>query len=300
LLNFRDITIEDKGLFDKHFELFRPQESEMNFTNLFMWREYYKYRYTEISDLLCGVASPHDLQPFAFMPVGEINAEAFFKAVRKLKEYFNLNGWQLTFRKITESELVYFKDIIINPNEDIVLDRDDCDYVYNTEDLATLKGKKYDGKRNHINKFKKNHEFEYFTLTREHMEDCYRIMEAWCAERNCEEHLRLFCEKIANIELMSNYEILKCKGAVIKVDGEFEAFTIGEMLNKDTAVIHIEKANSKIDGLYQVINQLFCTNEWKDLKYINREQDLGIEGLRKSKLSYHPVEIVNKYVVTIR
>ena len=98
---------------------------------------------------------------------------------------------------------------------------------------------------------------------------------------------------------MNNFEKLDCKGALIKVDGRYEAYTIGEALNSDTAVIHIEKANSQIQGLYAFINQQFCEREWEHMKYINREEDLGIEGLRKAKLSYNPVSFVNKYSVFI-
>jgi hypothetical protein len=160
-----------------------------------------------------------------------------------------------------------------------------------------LKGKKYDGKRNHINKFKKLYEYEYIPLKEEHLDECCRITEAWCSERSCDEHKGLYCEKLANFELIKNFRALGCKGALIKVNGRFEAFTIGEMLNSDTAVIHIEKANGSINGLYTYINQQFCLNQWHDAKYINREQDLGSEGLRKAKLSYKPVNFIDKYSI---
>ena len=104
-------------------------------------------------------------------------------------------------------------------------------------------------------------------------------------------------EKKANIELLNNYEALGCHGCLIKVNGSFEAYSIGEMLNKDTAVIHIEKANTKIKGLYQFINQQFCEKQWANALYINREQDMGVEGLRKAKLSYNPVELIEKNVI---
>ena len=95
-------------------------------------------------------------------------------------------------------------------------------------------------------------------------------------------------------------DTLEFKGGVIEIDGKVEAFALGEQLNPQTAVIHVEKANPQFDGLYQLINQEFCTHEWESVDYINREQDCGEEGLRKAKLSYHPHHLVNKYTVQLK
>jgi hypothetical protein len=122
-------------------------------------------------------------------------------------------------------------------------------------------------------------------------------MQEWCEEKDCDCQEGEYCEREANLELLKNFKTLGCKGALIKVDGAFEAFTVGEMLNKDTAVIHIEKAKDSIDGLYTLINQQFAQREWSQTTYINREQDLGLEGMRRSKLSYHPVRLIEKYTV---
>jgi hypothetical protein len=110
----------------------------------------------------------------------------------------------------------------------------------------------------------------------------------------------LLGEERAIYEALHNMDNLDFKGGVIHINGKVEAFALGEQLNPQTAVIHIEKANPAFDGLYQLINQEFCAHEWKDIPYINREQDLGEEGLRKAKLSYHPHHLVNKYIVTLK
>ena len=122
-------------------------------------------------------------------------------------------------------------------------------------------------------------------------------MEEWCKSRDCDCKDGEYCERFANMELLENIEYLGCKGALLKVDGRFEAFTVGEMMNNETAVIHIEKAGTAIDGLYTVINQQFCARQWSNAIYVNREQDLGLEGLRKAKLSYNPVRILDKYMM---
>jgi len=297
-MNFKEITINDKLLFDRYLSLHNPQISELTFTNLFMWRELYKFRYIEIEDLLCIIATPADSQPYALMPIGNVNSINFGKVLFSLKNYFAENGWKLQFRKITESELGYFKNYV-SSDEDIRLDRDNSDYLYLTEELITLKGKKFHAKKNHINKFKKTYQYEYVTLDSGLIDECLRIMEEWCADKDCDCKRGGYCERYANMELLNNYDILGCKGALIKVNGRFEAFTVGEMLNNDTAVIHIEKAKADINGLYTFINQQFCENEWKYATYINREQDLGIEGLRKAKLSYNPVKIIDKYTIDL-
>jgi len=199
---------------------------------------------------------------------------------------------------VAEEDLIYFKDFV-SSDEGIVFDRNNSDYIYLTEDLINLRGKKFHSKKNHINKFKKLYEYEYVRLDGGFVDECLRIMEEWCAAKGCDCRKEGYCEKLANIELLNNYGDLGCKGALIKVNGRFEAFTVGEMLNMDTAVIHIEKANSQIDGLYAFVNQQFCEKEWGDTTYINREQDLGVEGLRKAKLSYNPVKMVNKYTIHV-
>lgn len=297
-MDFSEITLNSKTLFDQYIIKHHPEISELTFTNFFAWRYYYKFRYAIISDLLCIISVPGNGEPFAMMPIGEVNEDKFAAALEGLKEYFGKKGWKLVFRKITEDELVFFRGRI--PSEtSVVYDRDNSDYLYNTVDLIGLRGKKYDGKRNHINRFKKLHTYEYVSLECALLDECSRIMEQWCEAKNCSCQSGDYCERQANMELLRNYRTLGCKGALIKVDGVFEAFTVGEMLNEDTAVIHIEKAKNSIDGLFTLVNQQFAEREWGGTTYINREQDLGMEGMRKAKLSYQPIKLVDKYSVYI-
>ncbi|MGE5612810.1 MAG: DUF2156 domain-containing protein [Bacillota bacterium] len=295
-MEFSEITLGSKAEFKHYIGLHKPQISELTFTNFFAWRYFYKFRYSVIAGLLCVISVPNRGEPFAMMPLGEVNEENFSEAYSKLKEYFNKKGWRLTFKRITAQELEFFKKRVAS-EASIVYDRDNSDYLYKTEDLIKLQGKKYDGKRNHISKFKKLYTYEYVPLDSTLLDECARIMEQWCAEKNCECTDGDYCERMANLELLENFEALDYKGALIKVDGVYEAFTAGEILNEDTAVIHVEKAGSSIRGLYAFINQQFAEKEWPGTTYINREQDLGLEGMRKAKLSYHPVRLVDKYTV---
>ena len=298
-MDFTDITISDKGLFDRYFREYNPQASELTFTNIFMWRRYYGYRYVEADGFLCIVSVPEEGEPFALVPVGKYRGDAFSNVVFSLDGYFRSKGWGLQFRRVAGTDLEYFAkcpglEIDAQP------DRDNSDYVYLVEDLAGLPGKKYDGKRNHIRRFEKTYSYEYLELKQEHLNECERVLDDWYSMRGCRHQRKLCCEKIANLELLIHYEKLGCSGAIVRVNGRCEAFTIGERLNADTAVIHVEKADSRINGLYAFINRQFCKSSWNGFTFVNREQDLGIEGLRKAKLSYHPVKMVDKYTVRVK
>lgn len=294
MLEFTEISMKDKELFDQYIAKFDNNASELNFTNLFMWRHLYGFRYAIDEGHIVVVSVPKKGLPFAFIPLGSLDINSFESLTIKLIEYFDSKGFEFMYKRIEEDkvELIKgFKTLKFTFEED----RDNSDYVYLSSDLINLKGKKYDGKRNHINKFLKSYSHEYVEITLDKIDDCKTILEKWCSERSCDEHSDFSCEKKANFELLNNYEALNLKGAMIYVDGVPEAFTVGEQINSNTAVIHIEKANSKINGLYTYINQQFCKNTWSDLEFINREQDLGIEGLRKAKLSYNPAKLINKY-----
>ncbi len=294
----KEISINDKDCFDKYFKTADVLASELTFTNLFMWKEHYKIRYGIINHFLCIMSVKDGLNPFCFFPVGDYNrAEELKKTIETLKEYFDSEGWELIFSRVTKQQEEILDNIGIEYNA--IEDRDNADYVYTVKSLSTLSGKKLDGKRNHINKFKKLYSYEYEEMLPENIQECKNIVEKWYRQRVKSGDESLSHERIATLELLDNYGILGLKGGLIRVDGKAEAFTVGEQLNKNTAVIHVEKANAEIHGLYAVINQQFINNQWLHLEYVNREQDMGIAGLRKAKLSYNPDHLVEKYTIKV-
>lgn len=296
-LKISEISIYDKKCFDDYFKMIDLQLSELNFTNFFMWRDYYKIRYIIINNFLC-IISVMESKPFCFFPIGDYNNGKELKsAIYMIKEYFFEMGWEFRFSRVSAQQISVLEslDMKFNVNED----RGDFDYIYSVKSLSTLAGKKLDGKRNHINRFKKQHTFEYEDISDENISDCKEIIQKWCIQRNYLEHSSLISERKANLDLLDNFNFLGVKGAIIRVDGEPEALTIGEKLNKNTVVIHLEKANAEINGLYPLINQQFLVNQWSDMEYVNREQDLGIEGLRRAKLSYNPISFVEKFTVEL-
>lgn len=163
----------------------------------------------------------------------------------------------------------------------------------------TLKGRHFHAKRNYLNYFTSQYDFEYVTVKSDMMEECLRVYRDWLDEKTVIEPYALD-EMEAIKTIVENMDALGVRGGGIRIGGRLAAFSLGERMRRDTALIHIEKADGDIRGLFTAINQQFVEHEWQDSLYINREEDMGLEGLRKAKLSYHPVRMVEKYEVRIK
>ena len=189
----------------------------------------------------------------------------------------------------------------IGKGDEIEYDRDISEYIYDREKLATLSGKKLHGKRNHINRFKENHEWSYEPLSDENQLEVLAMLMEWklqnCDPEDIEKHDEICVSKNSVI----NYRELGLVGGVLRAEGKIVGFSIGERAsNEDTFIVHIEKAFADIQGAYPMINQQFVIHEMENFKYVNREDDVGEEGLRKSKLSYRPVFMVDKGVLRLK
>ncbi|NCD08005.1 MAG: DUF2156 domain-containing protein [Negativicutes bacterium] len=270
------------------------QGSECTFTNLFIWRKCYGICWTISHDCLIVKVTRKDTT-FVLPPFGA-NEENWPKVLEESKEIFAGNPVEI--RGIYEENLPVLQSILPQ-TASIVEDRDNWDYVYLREGLASLAGRKYHSKKNHANAFRKEHpDYEFKIITKDDVPECIAFADLWC-EMKGQNAEGLRCEFCALEQALNNCETLNIRAALIRVDGEIQAFTIGEKINHDMAVIHFEKANPNIRGLYAVINQDFCAKVWSDVTYINREEDMGIEGLRKAKESYQPVFMVKKYTAII-
>ena len=173
------------------------------------------------------------------------------------------------------------------------------DYVYSVEALGTLAGSKYHGKRNHIARFKDNEAWRYEPLTKENALACKHMSDHWYHAQLNLGNVSVYKEKPGLNYMLDHFEELGLKGGVLFVGDEVVAFTIGEPMSEDTFHVHIEKAYSEVQGAYPMINQQFVLHEMQDFKYINREEDDGVEGLRRAKESYRPVEMIKKYVAVL-
>ncbi len=292
--HFKPVDLHHREIIQDYLTAYQPQTSEWTFTNLFMWRRRHQYYWSIYKEWLLVVSLVPDAEPYGMPPVGPPSR---LEATRTLLQWFQETHGIAGRIERSDQRLI---DELQNP-PDLAFEatRDHFDYVYRSEDLIRLAGRRYHAKRNHLNKLNRAYRFVYEPLAPTHIDDCLELAEKWCQWRRCDEDLNLVGEWDATREALRHFEALAMQGAVILLNQRVEAFALGELLNPQTAVVHVEKANPEIPGMYTLINQQFCEHHWSEVPYINREQDLGEPGLRKAKLSYYPERLVEKYRVRL-
>lgn len=298
----KEIKLEDKALFNSYFHKYPPQTSEFTFTNLYMWRNFYGFNFMEWREHLLLFsrnifeakkipASGNKKALYFFLPIGPNPAEIIVSLFEDLKD--------VEFYRVPEriSENIRNHNKFSSLDIDIMEDRDNWDYVYEAENLRNLPGNRYRQNRRWLNKFLENYDYEFKILTEKEVELCKKLQLEWCVLRECEDDEGLKEEELAIYDALDNYLALGYQGALICVDDKCVAYTFGEMLNQETMVIHVEKAHMDYEGAYQAINNLFLKNSFKNVIYVNREQDLGVPGLRRAKESYKPIKMVKKSII---
>lgn len=298
-MDFKDITIDSKKELQPYFEMVDYEACEYCFTTLFMWQHVYKTGYY-IGEDFAVIVGEYEGDSFSILPLAK--RDKLPKVIDFVIEYFKKVNKKIYLRGITEEvKEILEKDY---PSKfEYIEERDLFDYIYDAESLRTLAGRKNVKKRNHINSFLKEYEgrYEYKLLGKENFDECLELIQEWTSNKEDNDNLDegIDDELLGIKKLFSNYDLVKdtLKIGGIFIDNKLEAFTMGELLNPNMALIHIEKANPNIRGLYPYINQYFLINEFNDVEFVNREEDLGIPGLRKAKLSYHPCRFVEKYTV---
>ena len=296
---FKDIDIESREILNPYCDLVDYEACEYCFNTLYMWQHLYKTGYY-IGDGFAVIVAEYEGNTFSILPLAK--KEDMPRVIKFVIDYFEKEQKKIYFRGITKEVVDYLKENY--PDKfDYTEERDLFDYVYDGDSMRELKGRKNVKKRNHINYFLKEYEgrFEYRLLDENDFDACLKLVEEWTSnkEENGQVDEEMEEELIGIKKLFNSFPVIKdkLKIAGIFIDGKLEAFTMGEYLNPNMALIHIEKANPSIRGLYPYINQQFLVNEFSDVEFVNREEDLGIEGLRKAKLSYHPCKFVEKYTV---
>jgi len=289
--DFKPIEILDKPMFDEFLRKDPPEISELTFTNLLIWRHHYQPTWLERHGCILIIFRTQKGSPFGVCPFGPGDKKG---ALDVLCAELAKQARDVRICRVGEEFVTHHVDPAKYHAE---FDRDNSDYLYLAKDLINLPGNKYHRKKNHLNQFIKKYAFEYRSLDPEWVNRVLGMQEAWCRIRECVEKPDLLAEDFAVREALTHFESLGYQGGIILINSEVQAFSLGEPLNEDTAVIHIEKANPDIPGLYAAINQRFCLNAWSNMTYINREQDMGVEGLRKAKESYSPHHMVNKYIL---
>lgn len=222
---------------------------------------------------------------------------------------WNLIDWQDRFDGQADSsmdlirvpqKLAEFWSTAMGDEAKVVEDRGHWDYLYTVTDLIDLRGNRYHKKKNLLNQFSKNYDYTYLDFGPELIEQALGMQEDWCTWRDCESSEVLSAENKAIARILRDWQHFNgIRGGAILADGVMVAYTVAERLTRDSIVIHFEKGDTQYKGIYQAINQMFLANSAPDFALVNREQDLNDEGLRKAKLSYHPVDFISKYRVTL-
>lgn len=281
----KPVSLEDRPILKEHLERAALGPCEMSFANIFIWRGSEHPRWTLLNGNLCVLVEPDFEPPYVLPPVGGADLERTVEACLTLAPRLSRVP-----EDMARSLAATFR---------VEEDPGNFDYLYRVEDLAGLKGKRYDGKRNRVRKFESTFAHEYHPLTPAEVPGCVRLLEDWFEEkRNGDPYMQ--AEKLAIYEALEAFEPLGVKGGVVKVGGRVEAFTLGDRLTADTAVIPIEIANPGLVGLAQWINREFVRREWPGFAFVNREQDMGVPGLRQAKSSYYPHRLLKKFNVTRR
>ncbi len=282
----RQLEIGDRPLVEAYLRRYPPEVSELTFTNLFVWRNSRPIFLAEVEDSLvflvnAGKNSNGEKLVFA-PPLGEASPLTIANALDT-----NVVG----FVRIPEKTANVFREA----NLAVVPDEDNSDYVFRITDLAELPGRRYHKKRNLIKQCHAAYECEYESMTPELIAECSDMQDRWCQARQCRHDPGLCSEFVAIREMFEHFEELELIGGAIRIDGAIQAYAVGEELGPKTAVCHFEKSMSGFRGLGQLINQWFAKYGLQGFEYENREQDLGIPGLRQAKRSYYPHHMVNKF-----
>ena len=295
-IEFKKVELEHRALISGFFHKYCSRSCERSFVNVYLWSRYYPVTFGIVESALVFKNESETRLAFAF-PAGETGNVK--RALELLENYSHEGGCPFCPYNITESNFALLEEWYPGRFQ-IKYDEDLADYVYETEKLASLSGKKLHAKRNHINKFKAVYEgrWSYEPMSSDNVEECFQMALIWRQENDCEEEEEKLAEICVALNSLRLFEELELTGGVLRVDGEVVAFAIGEPLCGDTFVVHIEKALSRVPEAYAMINQQFVCHSCMDYRYVNREEDTGAEGLRQAKRSYRPAFMVEKGFVT--
>lgn len=287
-LRFYDITLADREEY-LSYPCDGPN-SKFSFAQGYMWKQTYRLQFCrDIPDAMLFLSQQEGQSPQFVSPL--LKPDADIKVcMEAMRAYAEENGF--TFRMGYVCPTVKERIEAECPQEyRFTLRREDSEYVYRTQALSTLAGKQLHQKRNHVNAFMRKYHYTFRPYRKEDFEACMALQCSWAAEKDADDSA---AETEAIRLALSHYDELKLRAGVIELDGAIRAFSIGEKI-ADFAVILIEKADISYNGLFQVINRDTVANLFSDTVLINRCEDMGIEGLRKAKLSYHPFLLLDKY-----
>ena len=289
--DFKPVTLEDKNTFDQIYKKYPPIHSDNVFTTIISWMHYSNYHFTIFENTLI-IYSKIDGQIRFRPPVGKQKKEIFDQVIKlsqKQNSDYPFGVIDLETKKWLEKN---YEKLIFEEH------RDYFDYVYLSSDLAELSGSAYNKIRNRLNKFKHSYNYSTELISEENLNEVNKFLDRWCLWRNCGSDPLLENERKAILYSMSHFFDLGLSSLIIRLDNDIEAIAVYEDMSPGTAIVHYEKGSPDFDGIYKAINQETAKILQKDFKFINRESDMGIPGLRKSKISYRPDHLVNVYHIS--
>ncbi len=288
-MEFKKITLDSRDILLPFLQGADELTCELSFINLLLWQPLYNNCYCIEDGILYLKSYDEHIETYS-LPFGDMKTgvENIIKHTQNPYPTF----WAQAGGRFDSFCKLY------GDSYDIIESRNEFDYIYNSSDLINLAGKKYHSKRNHISAFSKQFDWHYEDICADNIDRVRECADIWYSQSADKMDDELKCEMQGVYMMLDNMDTLKLCGGAIVIDNRVVAFTLGSPLNQSIYNIHIEKAISGFEAAYTVINREFAAHHCSSYKYINREDDLGLEGLRKSKLSYKPTIILPKYVLT--
>ena len=288
LSRFKNIEAGDTDTIKNYLNKFRYETCDYNIVNLFSWGHFLNVKWGMYKDRILFYNFSTELMLF---PLGELFSVSELAAI---SDWIRNDGFKGNFVSVPETFLDENKDIIDHFCP--VYDDGNSDYLYKTENMALLGGKKLQKKKNLISQFKRSYSpYKTVTFKGENIEMCLDLSVKWCMEQNgtCDEDKKLELDVLERA--VRNHKILGLEGLLLFCDDDLVAFTFFSRQNSETADIHFEKYDPAYKGSCQIINQETALYLRSRFKFVNREQDMGKEGLRKAKLSYAPERLIPTY-----
>lgn len=281
MLEFRKVELSDRTEFERFLNMTEKRSMEYSFSTMFLWQDLYGMEFCiHDNTLLLRIGEE---EKFYLFPIGDNVDKALDMIACEKSGFYGLTRDQADYIAAKFPE-----------KYEISLNRDMGDYVYKSEALANLAGKKLSSKRNHINRFIATYpDWKYEPITRENLDEVRQMHQVWCSLAKDKKGLKE--EEVMVKKAFDHFFLLDFSGGLVRVGGRVVAFTAGDKLSDSTFLVHIEKALAEYSGAYQVINREFVRNNCMNYEFINREEDTGDEGLRKAKLSYKPYMIIEKF-----
>ncbi len=288
--DFKPVSLSDRDFFARHYELYPQVHSDNSFANMMCWNPYAHYRFANVEDCIILSSTIDGMTRFR-PPIGPHNPDLLadlLKLAAKSEE-------ECPLAILDPENKVWISDLY--PQLKLDLERKYFDYVYLASDLAELPGKKYLTIRHQLNKFQRTCSPLVETITEDNIEEIRDFLDLWCDWKDCDSDPMLAYEKDAVSFAISHLSELKLSGLAIRANEKIGAISIFEGLNKDTALVHFEKGLPDCKGIYRAVNAETAKILARQYTYINRESDLGVEGIREAKMRYHPHHMVEVYLV---